>query len=136
MANEWNLQMSDLSRITPQLGSGNGYFMTANRISYQLDLEGPSIAVDTACSSSLVAVHLACAALRAGECDQALAGGVNIALTPALNVFYTQAGLSAPDGRCKPFSAKANGIGRGEGAAVLVLRRLADAQAEGCRSTR
>ncbi|QHE69701.1 type I polyketide synthase [Rhodococcus sp. WAY2] len=131
MANEWNLQMSDLSRITPQLGSGNGYFMTANRISYQLDLEGPSIAVDTACSSSLVAVHLACAALRAGECDQALAGGVNIALTPALNVFYTQAGLSAPDGRCKPFSAKANGIGRGEGAAVLVLRRLADAQAEG-----
>ncbi|TQC47428.1 aminotransferase class I/II-fold pyridoxal phosphate-dependent enzyme [Rhodococcus sp. WS4] len=131
MANEWNLQMRDVSRITPQLGSGNGYFMTANRVSYHLNLQGPSMAVDTACSSSLVAVHLACAALRAGECDQALAGGVNIAVTPALNVFYTQAGLSAPDGRCKPFSGKANGIGRGEGVAVLVLRRLEDAQAEG-----
>ncbi|MFI2472456.1 type I polyketide synthase [Nocardia xishanensis] len=132
MANEWaGVQMRDYARITPQTGSGNGYFMTANRLSYQLDLKGPSMAIDTACSSSLVAVHQACVALRAGECDQAIAAGVNIAVTPALNVFYTQAGLSAPDGRCKPFSGKADGIGRGEGAAVLVLRRLADAQAEG-----
>ncbi|WP_431952737.1 type I polyketide synthase [Nocardia lijiangensis] len=132
MANEWaTVQMRDYARITPQIGSGNGYFMTANRLSYQLDLKGPSMAVDTACSSSLVAVHQACVALRAGECDQALAAGVNIAVTPALNVFYTQAGLSAPDGRCKPFSGEADGIGRGEGIAVLVLRRLADAQAEG-----
>lgn len=132
MANEWaTVHMRDYARITPQIGSGNGYFMTANRLSYQLDLKGPSMAVDTACSSSLVAVHQACVALRAGECDQALAAGVNIAVTPALNVFYTQAGLSAPDGRCKPFSGKADGIGRGEGVAVLVLRRLADAQADG-----
>ncbi|MFD6356585.1 type I polyketide synthase [Nocardia tengchongensis] len=132
MANEWaTVQMRDYKRITPQIGSGNGYFMTANRLSYQLDLKGPSMAVDTACSSSLVAVHQAAGALRAGECDQALAAGVNIAVTPALNVFYTQAGLSAPDGRCKPFSGKADGIGRGEGVAVLVLRRLADARAEG-----
>ncbi|MFG1783790.1 type I polyketide synthase [Rhodococcus oryzae] len=132
MANEWaNLRLSDYAKITPQLGSGNGYFMTANRISYQLDLRGPSMAVDTACSSSLVAVHMACAALRAGECDQALAGGVNIILTPTLNVFYAQAGLSAPDGRCKPFSENADGIGRGEGVAVLALRRLDDAQREG-----
>ncbi|WP_141811728.1 type I polyketide synthase [Nocardia bhagyanarayanae] len=132
MANEWaTVHMRDYARITPQMGSGNGYFMTANRLSYQLDLTGPSMAVDTACSSSLVAVHQACVALRAGECDQALAAGVNIAVTPALNVFYTQAGLSAPDGRCKPFSGKADGIGRGEGVAVLVLRRLADAQADG-----
>ncbi|BAH55256.1 type I polyketide synthase [Rhodococcus opacus] len=131
MANEWNLQMRDLPRITAQLGSGNGYFMTANRVSYQLNLQGPSMAIDTACSSSLVAVHLACAALRAGDCDQALAGGVNLTLTPTVNVFYTQAGLSAPDGRCKPFSGAADGIGRGEGVAVLVLRRLDDAQAEG-----
>ncbi|MFH5210445.1 type I polyketide synthase [Antrihabitans sp. NCIMB 15449] len=131
MANEWNVQMSDLARITPQLGSGNGYFMTANRVSYTLDLKGPSIAVDTACSSSLVSIHLACSALRAGECDQALAGGVNIAITPALNVFYNQAGLSAPDGRCKPFSGNADGIGRGEGVALLVLRRLDDAVADG-----
>ncbi|WP_330255785.1 aminotransferase class I/II-fold pyridoxal phosphate-dependent enzyme [Nocardia sp. NBC_00565] len=132
MANEWaNLQMSDYAAITPQHGSGNGYFMTANRLSYQFDLKGPSLAVDTACSSSLVAVHLACAALASGECDQAVAGGVNLVLTPAVGVFYTQAGLSAPDARCKPFSGNADGIVRGEGVAVLVLRRLADAQAAG-----
>ncbi|TCJ93547.1 type I polyketide synthase [Nocardia alba] len=132
MANEWaNLQMSDYAAITPQHGSGNGYFMTANRLSYQFDLAGPSIAVDTACSSSLVAVHLACAALSAGDCDQAVAGGVNLVLTPAVGVFYTQAGLSAPDARCKPFSGNADGIVRGEGVAVLVLRRFADAEAEG-----
>jgi acyl transferase domain-containing protein len=132
MANEWaNLQMSDYAAITPQHGSGNGYFMTANRLSYQFDLKGPSVAVDTACSSSLVAVHLACGALASGECDQAIAGGVNLVLTPAVGVFYTQAGLSAPDARCKPFSGNADGIVRGEGVAVLVLRRLADAQAAG-----
>ncbi|MFI6223400.1 type I polyketide synthase [Nocardia salmonicida] len=132
MANEWaNLQMSDYAAITPQHGSGNGYFMTANRLSYQFDLAGPSIAVDTACSSSLVAVHLACNALAAGDCDQAVAGGVNLVLTPAVGVFYTQAGLSAPDARCKPFSGNADGIVRGEGVAVLVLRRLADAEAAG-----
>uniref|UniRef100_UPI000AE872F4 type I polyketide synthase n=1 Tax=Aldersonia kunmingensis TaxID=408066 RepID=UPI000AE872F4 len=132
MANEWaNLQMSDYAAITPQHGSGNGYFMTANRLSYQFDFKGPSMAVDTACSSSLVAVHLACSALAAGDCDQAVAGGVNLVLTPAVGVFYTQAGLSAPDARCKPFSGNADGIVRGEGVAVLVLRRLADAQAEG-----
>jgi acyl transferase domain-containing protein len=104
--------------------------MTANRVSYQLDLRGPSMAVDTACSSSLVATQLACAALRAGECDQAVAAGVNVILTPALGIFYTQAGLSAPDARCKPFSAHADGIGRCEGVAAVVLRRLEDAQAE------
>jgi 8-amino-7-oxononanoate synthase len=132
MANEWaNLHLSDYAAISPHHGSGNGYFMTANRLSYHLDLKGPSVAVDTACSSSLVAAHMACAALRNGECDQALAGGVNLILSPALNIFYTQAGLSAPDGRCKPFSASADGIGRGEGVAVLVLRRLADAEAAG-----
>ncbi|MBF6078064.1 aminotransferase class I/II-fold pyridoxal phosphate-dependent enzyme [Nocardia beijingensis] len=132
MANEWaNLQMSDYAAITPQHGSGNGYFMTANRLSYQFDLKGPSVAVDTACSSSLVAIHLACGALASGECDQAVAGGVNLVLTPAVGVFYTQAGLSAPDARCKPFSGAADGIVRGEGVAVLVLRRLDDAQAAG-----
>ncbi|MBF6157404.1 aminotransferase class I/II-fold pyridoxal phosphate-dependent enzyme [Nocardia cyriacigeorgica] len=132
MANEWaNVQMSDYAAITAQHGSGNGYFMTANRLSYQLDLRGPSMAVDTACSSSLSAIHLACTALATGECDQALAGGVNLVLTPAVGIFYTQAGLSAPDARCKPFSGAADGIVRGEGAAVLVLRRLADAQAAG-----
>ncbi|AGB24506.1 polyketide synthase family protein [Mycobacterium sp. JS623] len=132
MANEWaHLHMRDYRAITAQSGSGNGYFMTANRLSYQLDLKGPSLAVDTACSSSLVAVHLATQALRNGECDQAIAAGVNLALTPALNAFYTQAGLAAPDGRCKPFSGAADGIGRGEGVAAVVLRRLEDAMAAG-----
>lgn len=132
MANEWaHLHMSDYRAITAQDGSGNGYFMTANRLSYQLDFKGPSLAVDTACSSSLVAVHLAVQALRNDECDQALAAGVNLTLTPALNVFYTKAGLASPDGRCKPFSGNADGIGRGEGVAVVVLRRLTDAVAAG-----
>ena len=132
MANEWaHLHMREYREITAQAGSGNGYFMTANRLSYQLDFKGPSLAVDTACSSSLVAVHLAVQALRNAECDQAVAAGVNLTLTPALNVFYTKAGLAAPDGRCKPFSGKADGIGRGEGVAVVVLRRLEDAVAAG-----
>src|SRR6195952_4632840 len=130
MAKEWDhLRMRDHRQITAQDGSGNGYFMTANRLSYQLDLRGPSLAVDTACSSSLVAVHVAAQSLRNGECDQAIAAGVNLVLTPALNVFYTKAGLAAPDGRCKPFSGSAAGIGRGEGGAVVVLRRLDDAGA-------
>ncbi|WP_405404633.1 type I polyketide synthase [Streptomyces sp. NBC_01104] len=132
MGNEWaQLHLTDYARVTAQAGSGNGYCMTANRISYHLDLKGPSLAVDTACSSSLVAVHLAANALLAGECDHAIAGGVNVALTPALSIFYTQAGLSAPDGRCKPFSSEANGIGRGEGVGAVVLRRLEDALADG-----
>lgn len=131
MANEWaHLQLADYDGITARHGSGNGYFMGANRVSYHLDLKGPSLAVDTACSSSLVALHLASGALRAGDCDYALAGGTNLIMTPVLNIFYTQAGLSAPDGRCKPFSASADGIGRAEGVAVLVLRRLADALAD------
>ncbi len=132
MANDWaHLHMRDHRAITAQSGSGNGYFMTANRLSYQFDFKGPSLAVDTACSSSLVAVHLAAQSLRNGECDQALAAGVNLALTPMLNVFYTKAGLAAPDGRCKPFSGQADGIGRGEGVAVVVMRRLEDAVAAG-----
>ncbi|MFE9446524.1 type I polyketide synthase [Streptomyces sp. NPDC006602] len=131
MANEWAfLQLADYDRITARHGLGNGYFMGANRLSYHLDLKGPSLAVDTACSSSLVAVHLAVNALRAGECDHALAAGTNLIMTPVINIFYTQAGLSAPDGRCKPFSASADGIGRAEGVAVLVLRRLSDALAD------
>ncbi|MEO3978985.1 beta-ketoacyl synthase N-terminal-like domain-containing protein [Streptomyces sp. CAU 1734] len=132
MGNEWaQLHLTDYAKVTAQVGSGNGYCMTANRVSYHLDLKGPSLAVDTACSSSLVAVHLACNALLSGECDTAIAAGVNVALTPALGIFYTQAGLSAPDGRCKPFSADADGIGRGEGVGAVVLRRLEDAIADG-----
>ncbi|MFI9076355.1 type I polyketide synthase [Streptomyces sioyaensis] len=132
MGNEWaQLHMTDYDRITAHLGSGNGYCMIANRVSYHLDLKGPSWAVDSACSSSLVAVHQACVALRGGECDQALVGGVNVMLTPALNIFYSQAGLSAPDAACKPFSRHADGIVRGEAVGTVVLRRLEDAVAAG-----
>ncbi|AVH55795.1 MULTISPECIES: type I polyketide synthase [Streptomyces] len=127
MGDEWALRMGDFGGVGAHTGPGTGHAMVANRLSYQLNLRGPSLAVDTACSSSLVAVHLACESLARGECDTALVAGVNVILTPALGIFYTQAGLSAPDGQCKPFHRDADGIGRGEGAAVLVLRRLQDA---------
>jgi acyl transferase domain-containing protein len=131
MGNEWGqMYMTDYQNITAQTGVGNGYFMAANRISYHLNFRGPSLAIDTGCSSALVAVHHAYNSLRLGECDYALAGAANLILTPALNIFYTQAGLSAPDGRCKSFSSNANGIGRGEGVGVVLLRRLSDAIAD------
>lgn len=134
MGSEWaQLHMGDYARVTPQLGAGSSTGMTANRISYHLDLKGPSLAVDTACSSSLVAVHLAVNSLLSGECSTALAAGVNIVLSPALGMVYQQMGLRAPDGRCKPFSADADGIGRSDGAGVVVLRRLEDALADGQR---
>jgi acyl transferase domain-containing protein len=132
MGGEWG-RLQDGAQITPQFGVGSAAGMTANRISYHLDLTGPSLAVDTACSSSLVAVHLAVNALLAGECDTALAGGANLVLSPTLGLIYSQLGLSAQDGRCKPFSADADGIGRGDGVGLVVLRRLEDALADGQR---
>jgi acyl transferase domain-containing protein len=132
MSSEWGiLQILDFAGMTAFRGTGSGYFMTANRISYHLNLTGPSMAIDSACSSSLMAVHQGCAALRSGETDTVIAAGANLLLTPALSIFYTQAGLSAPDGRCKPFGQSADGIGRGEGVAAVVLRRLDDAVADG-----
>lgn len=132
MSSEWtSLQMFDYEKVTAFRGAGAGYFMAANRISYHLNLTGPSMAIDSACSSSLMAVHQGCAALRFGEADTVIAAGSNLILTPALSIFYTQAGLSAPDGRCKPFGQGADGIGRGEGVGAVVLRRLDDAIADG-----
>ncbi|RDH77611.1 acyltransferase domain-containing protein [Mycolicibacterium moriokaense] len=132
MSSEWGIrQMTDLAAITAFRGTGSGYFMTANRISYHLNLTGPSMAIDSACSSSLMAVHQGCAALASGETDTVIAAGANLLLTPALSIFYTQAGLSAADGRCKPFGQGADGIGRGDGVAAVVLRRLDDAVADG-----
>lgn len=132
MSSEWtSLQMFDYPKVTALRGAGAGYFMAANRISYHMNLTGPSMAIDTACSSSLMAVHQASMALRSGESDTVIAAGANLLLTPALSIFYTQAGLSAPDGRCKPFGQGADGIGRGEGVGAVVLRRLDDAIAAG-----
>ena len=124
-------QISDeYRRIDVHTASGAGLSMLANRLSYQFDLRGPSVTVDTACSSSLVAVLQACQSIWTGQSRLALAAGVNVILDPAINVFYAKAGLSAPDGRCKTFSAAADGIGRAEGAGVIVLKPLKHALAD------
>ncbi|MEU7043561.1 thioester reductase domain-containing protein [Streptomyces varsoviensis] len=103
----------------------------AGRVAYHFGLRGPAHVVDTACSSSLLAAHLACQSLRRGECDLALAGGVNLMLTPYGFVLVSKAGALAPDGRSKAFAASADGYARGEGCGVVVLKRLADAVADG-----
>ncbi|MBJ7416767.1 MAG: acyltransferase domain-containing protein, partial [Niveispirillum sp.] len=127
------LQLEQVDR-----GQGNPYFNTgtplnacAGRVSYVLGLQGPCMAVDTACSSSLSAIHLACTSLRTGDCDAALAGGVNVILVPQLFVTLSAAGMLSPDGRCKTFDATANGYVRGEGCGLVVLKRLSDAQKAG-----
>ena len=98
-----------------------------------MGLLGPAITVDTACSSSLVAVHQACQALRLGECDLALAGGVNLLISPATMINFSRAHMLAPDGRCKTFDAAADGYVRGEGCGVVVVKRLDDAIRDGDR---
>ncbi|WP_050432979.1 type I polyketide synthase [Chondromyces crocatus] len=113
--------------------TGAAASIAANRISYALDLRGPSLAVDTACSSSLVAVHLACDSLRRGDCALALAGGVNLLLSPEVTLQFAKAGFMAPDGRCKAFDARANGYVRAEGVGVVALKPLSRALAEGDR---
>ncbi|WP_457337309.1 beta-ketoacyl [acyl carrier protein] synthase domain-containing protein, partial [Rhizobacter sp. P5_C2] len=119
--------------IDPYFATGNASSVASGRLSYFLGVHGPAVAVDTACSSSLVALHLACQGLRLHECEIALAGAVNLILTPEMNINFSKARMMAPDGRCKTFDAAADGYVRGEGCAVLVLKRLADAQAAGDR---
>lgn len=109
-------------------GIGNAHSAAAGRIAYFLGTHGESIALDTACSSSLVAVFNACLNLQENECDLALVGGVNVILDPALNISFAKAGMLSPEGACKVFDAEANGYVRSEGAAVVVLKRLTDAQ--------
>jgi acyl transferase domain-containing protein/NADPH:quinone reductase-like Zn-dependent oxidoreductase/acyl carrier protein len=122
---------ADPERIDAWAGIGSAWSVAAGRISYALGLRGPALAVDTACSSSLVATHLAVQSLRRGETNVALVGGVNLLLSPEPFVYFSQLDALAPDGRCKTFSAAADGYGRGEGCAVLVLKRLEDAQRDG-----
>ncbi len=112
---------------------GNNASSAIGRIAYALGLEGPAIALDTACSSSLVAIHQAMTALRQGEADLALAGGVNAVLISVTTRMFSDAGMLAPDGRCKTFDARADGYVRGEGCGVLVLKRLSEAERDGDR---
>lgn len=111
--------------------TGNALSIAANRLSYLLDLHGPSLAVDTACSSSLVALHLACQSLRLGESEVALAGGVNLILSPHVTQLFAQAQMMAKDGLCKTFDAAADGYVRGEGCGVVVLKPYRKALQDG-----
>ncbi|RAV12756.1 polyketide synthase [Mycolicibacterium sp. GF69] len=125
------LIMEDLPGIEAWTGIGTSLCGIANRVSHLLDLRGPSVALDAACAASLVAVHQACQMLNAGETSLALAGGVSALIGPGLTRVLDVAGATAPDGRCKTFDAAADGYGRGEGAGVVVLKRLADAVRDG-----
>lgn len=129
----------DYARLLQEEGvldSGYGFLGTspsilAARVSYLLDLTGPTMAVDTACSSSLVAIHLACESIRTGQCETAIAGGVALMLTPQLQVRCSQVGMLSPTGRCAPFAASADGTVLGEGIGVVVLKRLDRALSDG-----
>jgi len=112
-------------------GTGMALTAIANRVSFQLDLHGPSSSIDTACSGALVAVHRAVQELNAGTCPLAIAGGVNLILGPELYVAFSKAGMLSPSGRCATFDQGADGYVRAEGVGALVLKRLTDAERDG-----
>ncbi|MCG7596928.1 type I polyketide synthase [Mycobacterium sp. PSTR-4-N] len=132
-ANEYAhlLSAESIDKIQPHFITGNALNAISGRVAFALGLEGPAVAVDTACSSALVAVHQACQALHSGDCDLAVAGGVNVLLSPVTTVAASRARMLSPAGRCKTFDASADGYVRSEGCGVLVLKRLSDAQRDG-----
>ena len=125
------LSSQTLACINAYNGVGSTLSITANRLSYILNLRGASMAVETACSSSLVAIHLACQSLQSEESNLCLVGGVSLMLSPEPTIIYSHAGMMAKDGKCKTFDADADGYVRGEGCGVVVLKRLTDALRDG-----
>ncbi|RAU94283.1 polyketide synthase [Mycobacterium colombiense] len=134
-ANEYAhlLSSESVDKIEPHFITGNALNAIPGRVAFALGLEGPAVAIDTACSSALVAVHQACQALRSGDCDMVLAGGVNVLLSPVTVIAASRARMLSPVGRCKTFDASADGYVRSEGCGILVLKRLSDAERDGDR---
>ncbi|WP_264077792.1 type I polyketide synthase [Mycolicibacterium houstonense] len=134
-ANEYAhlLSAEPIDKIEPHFITGNALNAISGRVAFALGFEGPAVAIDTACSSALVAIHQACQALRAGDCDMALAGGVNVLLSPVTVVAASRARMLSPVGRCKTFDSSADGYVRSEGCGILVLKRLSDAERDGDR---
>ncbi|WP_433548670.1 amino acid adenylation domain-containing protein [Streptomyces sp. CA-294286] len=129
---EYGLTMAGgLADLDGYVGPGSAGGTMSGRISYVFGLEGPTLTLDTACSSSLVTTHLACNALRNGECDLAVSAGVSLMLSPELHVEFSRLRGMSPDGRCRSFSADTEGTGWSEGAAAVVLKRLSDAERDG-----
>ncbi|MFN6560887.1 MAG: type I polyketide synthase [Nostoc sp. ChiSLP01] len=126
-----SVNSGDLNRIDAYSSLGNARSIAVGRVAYVLGLQGPTMQLDTSCSSSLLGIHLACRSLRTGECNLALAGGVNLMLSPVMTISFCKLKALAPDGRCKTFDAAADGYSRGEGCGVVVLKRLSDAIADG-----
>ncbi|KVU65956.1 hypothetical protein WK73_27680 [Burkholderia ubonensis] len=133
MNDDYGQLQGPLEAASLYIGSGIAKSCAAGRLAYTFGLEGPTLALDTACSSSLVGVHLAVQALRRGECDAALAGGVNLILSPQGTVVACRSQMLSPSGRCRTFDAGADGYVRSEGCGLVLLKRLADAERDGDR---
>ena len=127
----FSVNSGDPSKMDAYNSLGNTRSIAAGRLAYVLGFNGPAFFLDTSCSSSLLSVHLACQSLRHRECNLALAGGVNLMLTPEATIGFCKLKALSADGRCKTFDASADGYGRGEGCGILTLKRLSDAYADG-----